>query len=294
MIKRKDGFTGEQALVLPRSVVEEMEGNPVAAALHITDMGYYPQALYHYRERPVPIPQYVLIYCVDGRGWFEAGGRRHTVEKNQCFVLPAGEPHSYGADDNEPWTIYWIHFKGTLAPDYARHLLVPTDVKPSVSSRISGRIELFEEIYRTLEMGYGRGNLLYACSAFHHFLGTLCYLQSYRQADGGVAEGDLIEASLHYMKENIANRLTVSQIASHIGYSASRFTSLFTGRTGYSPMDYFNRLKVQHACYLLDCTDMRVNQVCYKIGIKDCYYFSRVFTRIMGMSPMKYRQNKKG
>lgn len=294
MIRRKDGFSGERALVLPKSVVEEMEGSPVAAALHITDMGYYPQALFHFRERLVPIPQYVLIYCTDGRGWFETNGKRYAVEKNQCFILPEGVPHRYGADDNDPWTIYWVHFKGTLAPHYARQLVVPADVKPSAFSRISRRIELFEEIYRTLEMGYSRDNLLYACSAFHHFLGTLCFLQSYRQAESGVLTGDLIEATLHYMKENIGNRLTVCQLAGHIGYSASRFTSLFTERTGYSPMDYFNRLKIQHACYLLDCTDMRVNQVCYKIGIKDCYYFSRVFTRIMGMSPTKYRQNKKG
>lgn len=294
MIKRKDGFSGERAIVLPKSVIDEMERDPLASVLHVTDMGYYPQAEFHYRERQVAIPQFVFIYCTDGKGWFESGGKRYVVEKNQCFILPAGLPHRYGADDKTPWTIYWAHFKGSMALHYARHLLLPTDIKPSLSSRISGRIDLFEEIYRTLETGYGKDNLLYACSAFHHFLGTLCYLQSYRLADGSNVALDLIDASIHFMKENIENKLTVSQIAGHIGYSASHFSSLFSMRTGYAPIDYFNRLKIQHACYLLDCTDMRINQVCYKIGISDCYYFSRLFSRIMGVSPKVYRQNKKG
>ena len=38
---------------------------------------------------------------------------RYEIKSNQCFILPVNVPHSYGADDTDPWTIYWIHFKGT-------------------------------------------------------------------------------------------------------------------------------------------------------------------------------------
>ncbi|MDE7378209.1 MAG: AraC family transcriptional regulator [Paraprevotella sp.] len=294
MIKRKDGFSGERAIVLPDSVVKEMESHPLASALHITDMGYYPQALYHYRERDEAIPQHVFIYCTAGKGWFEINGTRRTVEQEQCFVLPAGIPHRYGADETTPWTIYWIHFKGTLAAGYVERLRLPTRINISLASRIDERLELFEEIYRILDMGYSRDHLLYACSVFHHFLGTVCYLQAYRGTEGREMTGDLIDATVHYMKENLEKKLTVKDIAEHIGYSVSRFSAMFKSTTGYSPVDYFNRLKIQRACYLLDCADMRVNQVCYKIGISDCYYFSRLFSKVMGMSPKKYKQKKKG
>ena len=39
---------------------------------------------------------------------------------------------------------------------------------------------------------------------------------------------------------------------------------------------------------------MKVNQICYKIGIEDCYYFARLFTKIMGISPREYKKAKKG
>ena len=39
---------------------------------------------------------------------------------------------------------------------------------------------------------------------------------------------------------------------------------------------------------------MKVNQVCYKVGIEDSYYFSRLFRKMMGMSPIAYKRMKKG
>lgn len=44
------------------------------------------------------------------------------------------------------------------------------------------------------------------------------------------------------------------------------------------------------ACELLQKTDMKVNQICHKIGIADSYYFSRLFSKTMGVSPRAYRK----
>lgn len=295
MKKRKDGFSGERALVLPTSVIQEMENTPLLTPLHITDIGYYPKARNHYRERTNAIPQYIFIYCIEGEGWYKINNEVHRVTRNQYFVLPAMVPHQYGSDEDEPWTIYWIHFKGKLAGAFTDGLSQPTDINPSIYSRISERINLFEEIYHTLEMGYSHENLIYACTVFYHFLGTLRYLQQYRNAIRNESEEhDLVTAAIHFMKENIEKKLTLEKIANHIGYSASHFSILFNKRTGYSPITYLNQLKIQQACYLLDFTDMKINQVCHKIGIEDSYYFSRLFTKIMGISPREYKKEKKG
>lgn len=295
MIKRKDGFSGERALVLPQSVVREMEEEPLSSILHITDIGYYPKAKHHYRERKEAISQFVFIYCIEGAGWYRSGENEYAVTANQYFILPAGVPHAYGADEQNPWTIYWIHFKGKLASYFAKQTVGPTEIKPGIYSRISNRINLFEEIFRTLEMGYSRENLLYACSIFHHYLGTLRYLQQYRNAVRNEPEkNDIVTAAIHFMKENIEKKLTLQEIADHIGYSPSHFSVLFSKRTGHAPLSYFNQLKIQEACHLLDFTDMKINQVCFKIGIEDTYYFSRLFSKIMGMSPRTYKNTKKG
>ena len=102
------------------------------------------------------------------------------------------------------------------------------------------------------------------------------------------------ELAIHYMKENMEKHLSLQDIADQIGYSPSHFSLLFKKKTGHSPLTYFNLLKIQQSCQLLDTTDMKINQICYKIGIEDTYYFSRLFSKVMGMSPREYKKQKKG
>ena len=58
-------------------------------------------------------------------------------------------------------------------------------------------------------------------------------------------------------------------------------------------MSHFTKMKVQRICYLLEHTDMYLNQICFKVGISDSYYLSRLFSKHMGMSPTEYRQRKR-
>ncbi|MGN1265840.1 MAG: AraC family transcriptional regulator [Muribaculaceae bacterium] len=293
MARIKSGFTGERSLVLPKLVTDIMLADPLTSVLYITDIGYYPKARNHYRERTEPIDQYVFIYCIDGHGSYEVAGNRHNIEANQYFILPAGLPHRYEADAENPWTIYWIHFKGKLAKYYAQDAIEPHSINPGVHSRISNRINMFEELFVTLNASYSIENLRYAMTLFHHYLGSLRFVQQYRQVGDNRECMSTVDAAIHYMKENIERHLTLQDIAQYLGYSPSHFSMQFKASTGHSPLAYFNLLKIQEACRLLDHTSMKLNQVCYKLGIDDPYYFSRLFKKIMGMSPRAYRTLQK-
>ena len=61
MVKLKNGFTGERALVLPRMIVDKLEEDPLTSMLHITDIGYYPKAKHHFREKNRSINMYSFI-----------------------------------------------------------------------------------------------------------------------------------------------------------------------------------------------------------------------------------------
>ena len=292
MIKQKDGFIGERSIVLPPMVIEMEEKDPLVSNLFLTDIGYYPLATYHYRNRQQAINQYVLIYCVEGSGWYRIDEKEYKVRKNQFFILPAGKPHTYGADENNGWTIYWIHFRGNLASIYAEGANKPQEINITTTSRVSERNNIFEEIFYTLEQGQNLENLRYTSSLLHHYLASMRYLEQYRHAVKKEESDNVVDAAIHYMKENIENRITIQDVIKYIGYSASRFATLFKKQTGFSPLNYFNQLKIQRSCRLLRETDMKINQICFKIGIEDSLYFSRLFSKTMGMSPREYRESQ--
>lgn len=295
MAKVKSGFKGERAIVIPSFVVEELQADALCRELYITDIGFYPNARYHYRKRSAEeAKQYILIYCLKGNGFLEVGARRYEVTTNSFFILSPNEAHQYGSSLENPWTIYWIHFLGEKASLFADGFCTPTAVPPSFSSRIEERLRLFEDIYMSLSRGYDMKNFYFATTAFFYFLGGIKYLGESGGEGRATYPIDMVGQTIHYMKENVHTKLTLEQLASQSNLSASHFASVFKKETGYAPIHYFNHLKIQEACHYLDFTDMKVTQVALRVGIDDPYYFSRLFVKTMGMSPSIYRSLKKG
>jgi AraC-like DNA-binding protein/quercetin dioxygenase-like cupin family protein len=294
-MKIKDGFSGQRQIAVPITIVKGMEQHEIGRDLHITEIGFYPKAAHHYRERPSGGSEYIFIYCTNGQGWFEVNGNRKKVAENQFFIVPLGAPHSYGAAESNPWTIYWIHFKGEKALHLARPLMRGecNRVEVSEDSRVEDRLRLFEEIYTSLDSGFNDENMLYSGLCLYHFLGTLLYIRQFRHARVSKVKNSVVEQVIHYMRENMEKSIGMSDLVKASGYSTSQLNSIFKQKTGASPKQCYTQMKVKEACRYLSFTDMKVNQLCYKVGIEDPFYFSRLFTKVMGCSPSEYRKMQK-
>ena len=59
-------------------------------------------------------------------------------------------------------------------------------------------------------------------------------------------------------------------------------------------MQYFNNLKIQSACQMLDFTHMNIKEISVQLAFEDQFYFSRVFKKETGLAPQEYRNKKKG
>src|SRR4051812_42988421 len=117
-LQKGEGFPGQRIVVLPRSVVAGARRQPLMSGLVPTDIGFFPRASGHWRERSTGVDQAIFIYCINGRGWCELGGRSFAVNPGELLVLPPDAPHAYGADESRPWSIFWFHAQGSLLADY--------------------------------------------------------------------------------------------------------------------------------------------------------------------------------
>lgn len=294
MVRIKHGFSGQRLVVLPFYIVEQALNDPLISDLVIHSMGYFPKAEGHYIIRESGIGEYILIYCTKGEGWFILNGNKYIVPENHFFILPAEIPHQYGASEDSPWYIYWVHFKGRKAPIISSVLQGVIPINRGDNSRINDRVAFFDELLNVMECTIQDSTISYVNLSFNHLISSFLHISTYRKAkysEGKAENTSFISLATHFMYENIENKLTLHDIARHFGYSDSYFYRLFFKETNYAPITYFLHLKIERASQLLKNTNLKINQIALKLAFDDPYYFSRIFKKIVGMSPKSYRQS---
>ncbi len=290
-MKKKEGFEGQRSYMLPAVLLEEVEKHPLCRGLLITDIGYYPKARFHGRERRKGSEQHVLIYCVHGEGWYQVGEERHNVKPNQLFILPARVYHQYGSDNRNPWTIYWLHFTGTQAGSFLQYLYGTNAYSPLVVVPHEERFRLFEDILSHLYMSFNLDNIIYANNCLYHFL--VSFRESVYKHAMNHEQGDVVKQSVEFMKQHLDRTFTLQELAEQAGLSVSHFSAVFRRKTQNSPINFFMFLKIQKACQLLENTNFRVKEISQQVGFEDPYHFSRVFSQFIGLSPRQFRTAEK-
>ncbi len=289
---KKDGFDGQRAIVLPKSILNKFcMDNQLINKAFITDIGYYPKARFHYRERSNGAEQNILIYCVEGKGQIELDKKKYRILPGDFFVIPHGKPHSYETDLLNPWTIYWCHFKGEQTDEIINQIFLRHNSLKSSIPFTDSRIELFNKLYTYLEKGYSFENISYVNLLLPQFLASFLFYEKFNLNIEDHSE-DIVNISIHYMQENMFKVLTLKTLAQYVNSSPSHYSAVFKKKTGFPPIEYLNHLKIQKACQYLQFTELRIKEIAFKIGIGDQYYFSRLFTKTMGFSPSDYREQR--
>lgn len=292
-MQKKEGFSDQIMFVLPDYMVEKIKINEICSDLYFTDIGHYPRARYHYRERRRASMQNILILCTSGEGWLEIENQRVTLCENQYFIIAAGTPHRYGAKLSNPWTIYWVHFTGNIAGHFVQHFNEVCKLQESPHERHGARISLFKEIFLNLDRGYTMDNLEYSCICLRQLLGSLKYVSQFRRINEPI-HPDVATKAITFMKAHIARKIYLKEIAAQCGLSVSHFCLIFKKAIGQPPIDYLNHLRIQMACQLLGFPTLKVKEVAVQVGFEDVLYFSRVFRNVIGQSPSSYRKIRRG
>lgn len=288
--KRRDGFEGERMISIPPKVWQDArERDPALHPVYITYIGYFPKASFHYRERRKGCEDNILIYCLQGKGYFILDNKKYEVGSNQYILVPATDKYMrYWSDNDDPWTIYWVHFTGNDIDSFNKSLNI-TLTRGGVHIPFNEKaLEVWHNIYHSLEMGYSAENLCNATFCLYHLLATFLFPDRHIKA-GQNTEGDIITKTILNMRNNLGKRLTVEDMAAEHNLSASHFSNLFRKSTGMPPIDYFIHLKMQKACQLLYANDAKIKVVAIDLGYDDPYYFSRLFKKYIGTSPEQYR-----
>ncbi|MFG3340808.1 helix-turn-helix domain-containing protein [Glycomyces sp. NPDC048151] len=285
-----EGFAGQRMLVVPRAAVDRALRHPVTGKLLVTDAGYFPHAARHGRSRPEGAAEHLLLVCTGGAGWCEIGGARLPVSRGGVVLLPAGRAHAYGAAEDDPWTLWWLHFTGADATGLVRaaheaaggpvtHLRDPAPVASLVS-----------QVIDALDAGMTSAALIRGSGAAWH---ALAHVVATGRRNPG-SQLSPLERAVEHLRAAAPKRTSVAALASMVGLSGSQLSALFREHLGVSPLQYQVQLRMARARELLDGTDLPVAAIARETGFDDPMYFSRQFNQHHGLTPSAYRQRPQG
>ena len=276
-------------VVLPQEVRRLLEGHELTRRLHPTDFGIYNEAR-GFCTRPDGADTHILMLCVGGRALLRVEGRDRLFSAGDMVLIPAGRPHSYGSAPGHSWSVYWTHFAGTEAAGYFGHL-DGVLLESCPDERFNKALAVFRDYHNCLSGGIRLSNLVLASQLLACLLAWLFFSDAAGTVPEQARKG--IERAVEAMGESLGRAMPLREMASRAGLSRPHFSCLFKKATGFSPVDYFNHLKARQACHLLDSTELAVGEVGERLGIDNPHYFSRMFSKIMGVSPRQYR-NRQG
>ena len=104
-------------------------------------------------------------------------------------------------------------------------------------------------------------------------------------------EKERMERIQAYISCNFMKSITLNDIASHAGMNRSAFCRFFKEQTGQNFSTFLINRRINHACQLLRLPDTTVAEAAYKSGFNDMPYFNRLFKKIRGVSPMKFKNS---
>lgn len=93
-----------------------------------------------------------------------------------------------------------------------------------------------------------------------------------------------------WMMQELANDLSVEQLAAHVNMSPRNFARVFLKESGLTPAKFVEKLRVEAARKYLEDSDLSIEQIAEKCGLGGMVSMRRVFLRHLSVSPSDYRR----
>lgn len=252
---------------------------------------------------------YEIVLVRGGSALHQTALNETPVSAGTAIVMSPGQVHAFERIDGlQNTNVYYLTewLLNDLRSLWNLEGVVPLFLSAALFRReVSGRVPVFplapEEMASCVhelrdilaETEQPKPSLDYMKWCFQKFLMVLsrAYLRAEpNQPMLGVPEE--IQQTLEKLEEYIleGETLHVAALAHEAGMSADYFGKVFKDATGWSPMDYFQRRRIQHASWMLLSPQYSITEVAYTLGYCDSAHFSHLFKRHQGVSPRAFRK----
>ncbi|MBD1383542.1 helix-turn-helix transcriptional regulator [Metabacillus arenae] len=232
-----------------------------------------------------------ILYIRHGRGIHTIGGRQYHTKQGDVLIYNSGVIHDERTNPDAEMSVYSCGVSNLKLEGIRENCLLPDGASPVLySNAFSQDIKnLFRMMYTQI-CAENTG----AEEVCHHLLQSLIIMlvkQIDRRIDTEEHKEVIVgERIKKYIDDHYSEVHTLESISEALNISLSYLCHIFKETTGYAPMQYIMRRRIGEAQSILINTQYSATEIASMVGYDNSNYFNTIFTRIVGMSPIKYRK----
>ncbi|HEY5583892.1 MAG TPA: AraC family transcriptional regulator [Ruminiclostridium sp.] len=262
--------------------VEDIDNSPIHVELMGTD--YCHESFYIKR---VKSDVSVLAFVISGHGVISIENKKYHPSKGNIFILPKDSFHEYHVEVREPWSFMWFNIKGQLLP----MLLEVYNLKNryvcedcNVQHLFTKALEIASSESIDIHLQQKKITLI-----IFEILTEIAETERTKKQD----YSDNVLIIKNYLDNQIEKKLSLGKLSIHVSMSQRNINRVFKKEVGLTVYDYFLNKKIQLIKTMLSNTNLSVKEIAHRLNYSDVYYFSNLFKKKTGYSPVKYRNKYK-
>lgn len=237
------------------------------------------------------LPHNELIYVCNGVGSFKIMNKKYPVKKGMLLYINHDVPYSIGLDETVPAGFFTVHFS------YARvnfndgkwDIQGETQMPSWPFAQELKEPYLIEERFQKLVDCWNEklpGYEFIARTMLQQLI--VIIMQNLNEESPNFAMSLKVERIIQHMHQHINGKITVFELSKIVQMSPAYLSRSFKEATGYSIIEYFNRLKIDKSKELMMEGNKKIKEVSQELGFADEFYFSRMFKKAEGITPSEF------
>jgi len=256
---------------------------------HYPAMKHHPAPYLYAWEKGRIFSEYQFLAITRGRGILETTTCPHLeISAGDIFILFPGEWHRFRPDPETGWDENFVGFDG----DYARHLMQSFFTPDSPIVRGAATPETVKLI-RKIALVAKDTSPETAPLVFADMITLITQLILFTRVHAS-GERRAIRQKINTAREHILEHafqhINFRALAKSLGLSYTVFRRTFQKETGYAPLAYQIEIRMSRARVMLEQTDLSVSEIAQHTGFANVFYFSKMFSKRAGQSPLACRQ----
>ena len=228
------------------------------------------------------VDDYIMIRTAVGQGrLIFRDGHETLLGPETLTIIPFSSLKRYHCVD-DVWNFWWFTFSVDPTDRLPIGEVLHTPVLTDEKDRVCMCLHLFNE------------SNFYKQNYAAHLFGVLLFqwlLDSDQSETLDMKNGDLIDKCASYIKNNFNKNISVRELADRCGLCENQFRQLFIRRHGLSPKQFHMHLKMNCAKNLLTNTTLSIAEISDFLSFSNQFYFSKIFSRQVGVTPSEYRKS---